>query len=102
MEGSDQVESGAWSRARRCTEAHAADDECVARSLEAVPAANLFDQAFQGRVLKLDHLAALLAEQVFVLGIAVVVLVEHARPDLQAAEQAGIHELVSVGKRWPD
>ena len=51
------------------------------------------DRRLDGRALELDHLAALPAAQVLVLRVAVVVFVVHARPQLQAAQQAGVHEL---------
>ena len=54
-------------------------------ALEVVFAANIAQDGVDGRILELDHLAALLAIEVFVLGIAVVVLVKHARPQLEPA-----------------
>ena len=65
----------------------------VAAALEVVLPADLADHGVDGRVLELDHLAALLAVHVLVLRVAVVVLVEHARPDFEPAQQAGVHQL---------
>ena len=62
--------------------------------MELVLPAHFAHGRLDGRTLKLDHLAALLAAHVFVLRIAVVVFVEHARPDFQAAQQTGIDEFV--------
>ena len=62
-------------------------------ALEVVFAANVPNDVGDGAILKLDHLAARLAVEVLVLRVAVVVLVEHARPQFQAAQQAGVHQL---------
>src|SRR5207249_1518120 len=43
--------------------------------------------------LELNHGVAALALQVLVLRVAVVVLVAHPRPDLQAAQEAGVEQL---------
>src|SRR5262249_17477724 len=73
--------------------AGAADDESVAGGLEAVLPAHLAHGGLNGRALELDHLAALGALQVLVLRVAVIVLVAHARADLQPAQQARVHQL---------
>ena len=67
--------------------------------LEIVLLADAAHDFVQGGVLELDHAAALLAIHVLVLRVAVVVFVEHARPQLQPPQQAGINQL---GKRAVD
>src|SRR5262245_920187 len=57
-----------------------ADVKAVPGELKAVLPAHVPDDRLQGRVLELDHLAALLAVQVLVLRITVVVLEEGPRP----------------------
>src|SRR5262249_33146788 len=68
------------------------DDKGVPVGLKVVLPANLPDDRFNGRVLKFDHLPALLAVQVLVLRVAVVVLVKGPVPHVQTPQQTGVHE----------
>src|SRR5262249_38291915 len=73
--------------------ADAPDDEGVIADLEAVTLTDFADHHLDGRVLKFDYTSALLAVHVLVLRVPVIVLVKHARPQLQPAEQAGVDQL---------
>ena len=72
--------------------AGAADDESVAAGVELMLPAHVAHRRLDGRTLKLDHFAALFTAHVFVLRIAVIVFVVHARAQLQSAQQAGIDQ----------
>jgi hypothetical protein len=60
---------------------------------ELLLAADGLQRRLEFGALELDYLAALRALEVLVVRVAVVVLVAHARPDLQAAQQPGIDQL---------
>jgi len=55
--------------------------------------ADLLENMPQSRCLKLDFLIALLADKVLMLRVAVIVFVEHARPEIESAQQARVHQL---------
>src|SRR5262249_29884005 len=82
--------------------AHAADDEGVAAGLEVM----LGGDVLQGRLdrlrLEFDHLVAALADQVFVLRVAVVVLVDSPLANFNSPQQPGVDQLrESAIDRWP-
>src|SRR5262249_51517280 len=91
--GSDQIEAALVDARAVAVGAGAADDERVAAGVEVGLPAPPANARLDGRVLDLDHFAALTAGQVFVLGVAVIVLVEHARAQFQPAQQTGVHQL---------
>ena len=89
----DQIEPALGHAGLVAVGADAADDEGVAAALEIVFLADVADHRRDGRILELQHLVAALAEHVVVLRIAVIVLVEGARADLEQAEQSRVHQL---------
>src|SRR4051794_28113581 len=74
---SNQVEPALGHLRAIAVKASAADDESVADGVEQMLPRDFLHGGFNGGALKLDHFAALLALQVFVLRIAVVVLIAH-------------------------
>src|SRR5437899_2756603 len=73
--------------------ADAADDEGVPVRLEMMLPADVVNDRADGFILEFDDFAALLTDQVFMGRVAVIVLVEHARSELQPAQQARVHQL---------
>jgi hypothetical protein len=55
--------------------------------------ADVAQDGFNGRALELYHLAAKGAAEMFVLRIAIIMFVDHARAKLKSPEKAGVHEL---------
>src|SRR5262249_45601490 len=66
--------------------ADAADEKSMAAALEAVLPGDVLDNGIESRVLELDHFAAALADEVFVLRIAIVVLIKRSRAQFQRAK----------------
>ena len=64
----------------------------MAGAAKALLPADFVDGRVDGGVLELDHFVAFAAIQVFVLRVAVIVFVERARADLEAAQQGAGQE----------
>ena len=84
--------------------ANAANHQSVSVRVEAICRTHVVQSLLNRFILEFDHLAAFLAEQVFVLRVAVVVFVDRSEADFDLAEQSGFDQLseISVDGRPAD